>query len=85
MTKIKVKFTVEVPTSGIKGELMEVRATMPFVPQPEMMIIAVPGDDYRKVDQVYYSAADGLEVFFEEAHQTFKQMKKTRLETDPLN
>jgi hypothetical protein len=48
-TWVKVRFFIEVGTRGCEGVDLEATATMPFSPQIGMWVIAVRGDDYRKV------------------------------------
>lgn len=65
ITTYKVKFTVEVPTKGCDGVLLECSALLPFLPVAGMQIVAIAGDDYRKIEEVYWSDKDGFEAFLE--------------------
>jgi hypothetical protein len=60
-----VNYQLEVQTKGINGVDLKCVSTIPFVPQIGMWLIATGGDDYRKVESVYWSPEDGLQVFFE--------------------
>ncbi|MGV3661341.1 MAG: hypothetical protein ACO1TE_14225 [Prosthecobacter sp.] len=61
------RFNLEIPVKpkkGISGADMLVTAEIPFVPHVGMHLIVVPGDDYREVEEVYWSASDGVSVYF---------------------
>jgi hypothetical protein len=84
---IKIRFRMEVaikPRNGIEAVDMSLWGRVPFVPTPGMMLMAVSGDDFRKVDDVYWSDAGGFEVFFE-AEETAnpKTLKKLGWREDP--
>lgn len=60
--KVRVIFCVEAPLKKKRGPIDEVNLESPVVefpglPTKRLMVIAVPGDDYREVEEVYYNAA----------------------------
>lgn len=59
-----VAFMVEVATTEHDSITMTLDGRMPFPPMIGMHITAVEGDDYRKVEEVYWDKAEGLSVWF---------------------
>jgi hypothetical protein len=75
-TWLKVTFFIEVGTSGVNGRNLRAQATMPFPPAAGMKVIARPGDEYREVEEVYWSEAEGTLAFLKFAESGYRQMKK---------
>lgn len=73
---IKIKFHIDAGAGEEMAECMTFTTRMPFVPHKGMMIVAMPGDDFRKVELVYWSKAYGVEVFLEDSHWKISAMKK---------
>ena len=61
---IKVTYRIEVPAGKTSGVCMKRIGSLPFVPAPGTMIVAFRGDDFREVEQVYWSLQGGFEVYF---------------------
>jgi hypothetical protein len=64
---ILMKFEVEIPIKPrgkIDGAFLRCRARLPFIPQRGMFLVVLEGDDYRKVESVYWSKSDGFVVNF---------------------
>lgn len=74
--KYKIKFTIEAGSEDEDGDFLFTTATLPFVPTPGTKLVVLPGDDYRKVDEVFWSKKDGIEVYLEFSAWSVKEMKK---------
>lgn len=59
-----VTFHIEVAAGARESVCLRLSGRLPFMPQVGMMIVAVKGDDFREVEEVYWSAESGLEVYF---------------------
>jgi hypothetical protein len=62
---IKATFFIEVATTGANGVNLKFTRKIPFVPCEGFMMTVAPGDDHRRVESVYWSEEDGLQIFFE--------------------
>jgi sporulation-control protein spo0M len=64
---LPVAYFVEVQCHRRKdfGRNLRFRGRIPFVPVAGLMMCPVDGDNYRKVESVYWKPDVGLEVFFE--------------------
>lgn len=85
---IEVKFCLEVPVKpsahdGCDGVNVAYRTRIPFVMQPGFMVVAAPGDDFRKVESVYWDEAEGLVIFlaFDE-NAKLNRLKKCGWQSD---
>jgi sporulation-control protein spo0M len=62
---IPVTFRIEVPRGKQDSVDMVLAGEMPFVPSAGMWIVAAKDDDYREVESVYWSADEGVGIYFE--------------------
>jgi hypothetical protein len=61
MSKFKITFRVDAD-----GENFHATKTLRFLPQIGMQLVIFDGDNFRKVDAVYWHPVTGFEVYFEE-------------------
>ena len=78
--KIPCRFDLEIPVrpkGGIDGVIVTLNGELPFIPTIGMFLTAIPDDDYRQVEGVYWSQKDGLTVFFKfDEHAKLSRLKK---------
>lgn len=63
MSAFTINFRVEVETPR-KVWLMKCSSVLPFVPRVDDEIAALLGDSFHTVEQVFWSSANGIEVYF---------------------
>lgn len=54
-----IRFFLEVAGRGVSGHNVQIDQVLPFIPTPGMQVIAVKGDDYRLVEQVFWTGTYG--------------------------
>jgi len=68
MSAFKINFRIQIADVADKSEVdgldMSCTAELPFIPRVGDKISACAGDDFREVENIYWSAKDGFEVFF---------------------
>lgn len=61
----------------IESADMKVFVELPFMPTLGMFLAILDGDDHRKVKDIYWSKADGFEIYFEAEEQwTVAELEK---------
>jgi hypothetical protein len=68
-----VEYFVEVELGGSAGINLTCDGMIPFVPSAGMMLVAIEGDDFRKVEEVYWKPGEPLRVFFK-----FEKCRRSR-------
>ena len=61
--KTKYKFKVH---CDCDGENFCTVVALPFIPQIGMMMAVISGDNFRRVDDVYWDPIEGFEMYFED-------------------
>ena len=85
---IEVTFHLEAaikPKGKINGVNLIIKAQMPIVPTVGMQVAAVDGDDFRKIEELYWSPAEGLVAYleFEENEHMFPVLRDLGWKEEP--
>lgn len=63
MSGFEINFRLEVGTPRTVW-MMKCRAVLPYVPRVDDEIAPLLGDSFHTVEQVFWSSANGIEVYF---------------------
>lgn len=69
MSKFKIQFFLDGD-----GFNLSTTKTLPFLPQIGMQIQVLKGDDFRKVDDVYWAKELGFQIFLEDEETLSKKV-----------